>query len=128
MSIAVPVLAVMALAAFAVGAAVLATVAARHPERAAIGLVLVVALAGAGVVILGLTLSGIASVEQALAGSALRRHGVVDLDPVRAGVGGVVAVILLAAAGLLVRTGDWDRVDDPGGLDRDDGEAGGHRP
>jgi hypothetical protein len=127
-SIVIPVLAVMALAAFAVGAAVLATVAARHPERAAIGLVLVVALAAAGVVILGLTLSGIASVEQALADSAMRRHGAVDLDPVRAGVCGVVAMVLLTAAGWLVRIGDWDRVDDPGGLDGSDREAGVHRP
>lgn len=111
MTVALPVLAVLALAGFSIAAAVLTTIAADRPERAA--MVVVLAGAGGGVVFVVLALAGlgIGGVEQALETPATGRAGSVGLDPVRVVSGLGVAGVLLATAAWLVRTGDWARVD-----------------
>lgn len=119
MSVGLPVLAVLALAGFSIAAAVLTTIAAERPERAA--MVVVLAGAGGGVAFVVLTMVGlgIGGVEQAMETSSMRRAGSVALDPVRVVSGLGVAGALLAVAVWLVRTGDWARVDR-----EDEGEEG----
>lgn len=103
--------AVVALAAFSIGAAVLTTVATSHPERAA-GIVAVAAAVGAvALVAFGLLVLGVGSVESALDAPSGRGGGPVDIHPVRASAGLVTAFVLLATAVRLVVTGDWSRAD-----------------
>ena len=103
--------AVVGLASFSVGAAVLTTIAARHPERAAGIVVVGAAVSAVGVVALGLLMVGISGMEGAFDSASIRRGGTVDIHPVRAIVGLTTAGALLVTAVRLARTGDWARVD-----------------
>lgn len=111
MSIVLPVLAVLALAGFAVVAAVLATVAARSPERAATMMVVVVAGSAVGVVAFALLVLGVGGMEEALDVATHRRRGSSPVHPVRAVIGLGIAGALLAIATWLVRTGAWSQTD-----------------
>lgn len=110
--IAVVIAAVVALATFSIGAAVLTTVATRHPERAA-GIVVVGAAVGAVALVgFGLLVVGVGSMQSALdASGAVSGGGRVDVHPVRASVGLTTAGVLMATAVRLLLAGDWARVD-----------------
>lgn len=111
MSIVLPLVAVVELAVFAIAAALLASVAATRPDRAAVLVVLAGGSAAVVVVGLGLLVVGIAGMESAAEMTAVRRGGTVDVHPVRALVGLTTAVVLLGGAAWLARTTDWSRAD-----------------
>lgn len=110
--IGVTIAAVIGLTVFSIAAAGLTIVAARHPDRAAGILVVVVSVVAAGAVGLALLLLGIGGIETSLGAAAVRGGGPVPIHPVRATVGLISAGVLLATAVWLVRSGDWARVDD----------------
>lgn len=111
MSIVLPVVAVVGLAGFAIAAALLASVAASRPDRAAVLVVLAGGGAAVAIVGLGLLLVGVAGMEAAAEMVAVRRGGSVDVHPVRAAVGLSGAAVLLGVAGWLTWTTDWSRAD-----------------
>ena len=102
----IAVLGVIVLAGMCLGVAVLSAVAGRHPDRAA---VLVVLAAAAGAVGLLLVLAaGILTLGLAGAESTSDRGGGATYDPIRVVAGLAVAASLLLLAGWLVRSGEWD--------------------
>jgi hypothetical protein len=92
----------------AISIAVLSTIGARHPDRAAMIVVLGAAAGGmfaVGFLILGLLGAGLRGTAEPAAAGAVQH------DPQRVIAGLAGAVVLLGVAAWLIRTGDWGRDD-----------------
>lgn len=105
----IAVVGVLFLAGAGAGIALISAVAATHPDRAAMIVVLAAAAGGFGVFLLGvvglLGVTGLGSV-------GTPQPGGVNLNPQRLAIGLAAAAALVAAAIVLIRTGDWDRHDE----------------
>jgi hypothetical protein len=109
--------AILAFAAVGVVVAAFSALVGRRPEFSAV--MLLVAVAGGGVLLvlaavlgLGIVGVGVVDIGQSSSGVGGRTIGVAyDRVRLAAGLGGAAA--LLGFAGWLIRTGDWRRVDDP---------------
>ena len=99
---------VMVLAGAGLAIAVLSAISARHPDRAAMLVVLAVAGGGFGLFLVGVM--GLLGVG-APGAPATPQAAVVSVSKPRLILGLGTAVVLLGVAGRLIRTGDWRRPD-----------------
>jgi hypothetical protein len=100
---------VMLLAVAGVGIAIISAVAANHPDRAAMTVVLVAAGGAFSLFLLGVL--GLVGVD---AGGSIGHPPQADVpvSPQRLALGLSTAVVLVSVAVWLVRTGDWRRPED----------------
>lgn len=101
---------VVVLAVAGVGVAVLSATAARHPDRAA--MLVVLAAAAGGIFALFVLLLGLTGIGVTGQGAPRTAHLAVRYSPPRLAAGISVAAAFLVAAAWLIRSGDWRSPDD----------------